>query len=155
MRLFKISFIYFFICSWQLYLLVVLFVVVVIFSWLEIHFKKLGEIDSYHKFNNSINVSATNTIVTSNAACCKNHRDLLHLSFILSISIFLEAYLEPSQKPMMEFFATIVSRYYFHVKSSITDARLGSKYACAFTLRLFSSFISLKCFTSFNLLNML
>ena len=138
MRLFKISFIYFFICN-----------------WLEIHFKKLGEIDSYHKFNNSINVSATNTIVTSNAACCKNHRDLLHLSFILSISIFLEAYLEPSQKPMMEFFATIVSRYYFHVKSSITDARLGSKCACAFTLRLFNSFISLKCFTSFNLLNML
>ena len=39
---------------------------------------------------------------TSNATYCNNHDDLLHLSFIWKISLFSDAYLEPSQASMME-----------------------------------------------------
>ena len=35
---------------------------------------------------------------TRNATCCNNHYDLLHLSFILKISIFSEAYIYNSVK---------------------------------------------------------
>ena len=44
-----------------------------------------------------------------NATRCTNQDDLLYVSFMLKISKFSEAYLGPSQKSMMQFFAKILS----------------------------------------------
>ena len=76
---------------------------------------------------------------------------MLDLSFVLQISLFSEASLEPSLVSMMEFiFCENNKLLTIFTKKLIIDARLGSKYACAFTWRLSKPFISLKYFTSVN-----
>ena len=45
--------------------------------------------------------------MTRNAARCNNRDDFANLSFILIVSVFSEAYLEPNQTSMMKLFAKI------------------------------------------------
>ena len=45
--------------------------------------------------------------ITRNAARCNNRDDLANLGFILKVSVFSEAYLEPSRPSMMKLCATI------------------------------------------------
>ena len=85
--------------------------------------------------NKIMRIKANLNFKTRNATCCNNGDDLSNLCFILKISIFPEGYVEPSR---------------ISLKSSIIDHRLDSKYASAFTLTLFNSFVSLNCFTSFK-----
>ena len=45
--------------------------------------------------------------LTRNAARCNNPNDLANHSFILKVSVFSEAYLEPCQTSLMKLFAKI------------------------------------------------
>ena len=51
----------------------------------------------------------TNITKTRNATRCNNHDDLLHLGFVLKISLFSGASLKPSRTSMIEFSAKIIS----------------------------------------------
>ena len=55
------------------------------------------------------------------------HDDFLHLSFILKISLFSQASLQPSQTSMMEFFGENNKLLSISQTSFIIDACLGSQ----------------------------
>ena len=54
-----------------------------------------------HKVNYGLIKSKVQT-KTRNATRCNNRDDLLHLSFSLKISVFSEAYVQPSRTSVME-----------------------------------------------------
>ena len=64
-------------------------------EWYTLHC--IGEV------SNLLPEHETNTIRRS-ATCCNNRDDLLNLNFILKISIFSEAYLEPSRTYIAQLF---------------------------------------------------
>ena len=100
---------------------------------------------------------------TSNVMRCNNRDDLHQLSFTLKISIFSEAYINnPVEHLWWGLYYGNSKPLSVFTKSSIVDARLGSKYVSHFW-RIFKSFISwllksvisLKYFASYNSSNLL
>ena len=64
-------------------------------EWHTLHY--IGEV------SNLLPEHETNTIIRY-ATRCINLEDLLNLSFILKVSVFSEAYLEPSRTYIVQFF---------------------------------------------------
>ena len=93
--------------------------------------------------------------MTRKAMHCNNHDNLLHLSFVLKISLFSETSIEPSRGSMMGFFCENNKLLTIFTKKFHKVSFLCSKYASAFTWRLSKHFSSLKYFTFVNLSNML
>ena len=81
--------------------------------------------------------------------CCNNHDDLLHLGFVLKISLFSEASLKRSRPSLMEFLEKIISCYL--KKTFIIDVPLGSKYPPAFSYPSVNSSNMLLNISSLNL----
>ena len=105
---------------------------------------------------NNKHLSTLEADKTRNTTRCNNHDDLIHLSFVVKISLFWEVFFRNRLEYLWwSFFGDNNTSLTIFTKNFIIDACSGSKYASSFTLRLFKPFISFKYFTSANSSNML